>query len=604
MMTNPEIVRKLRAMAAACQMLGENRFKIIAYERAADSIEHLTIEVKDLWDDGKLGQIPGVGRGIAFYLDELLRTGRVGHFDTVMKKVPEAAFPLLSVPGIGPKKAYRLVKALGLKRRQTALSDLEQAAKAGTIATLDGFGETSQEDILSAIAMCKRGAVKENRLELVAADVIAHAVIAHLGKLSEVETIDVLGSLRRRTATIGDIDIAAATRKPQRVIAHFLAYPHEKIIDQGPRGATLLLHNGRQVDLRVQDPREYGTLLQYFTGSKNHNIRLREYANSMGLSLNEYGIQTIVEGGSQKTGSVQTYCTEEAVYHAMGLPWIPPELREDKGEIVAARRKQLPNLVEAGDIRGDVHIHTDFQFVSSHDLGTDHLHTYLDRAHALGYGYIGVSDHNPSVTTQSQKQIIDIMKRRKAYYEHQYSSWSKKVSKNGKSGGLPNIFIMCEVDIQPEGSLALPEQAFEYVDAVVVSIHSSFTQRRVLTTRRVIAALISHPKVRIFGHPTGRLLMKREGIEIDWNEVFAVCREHDIALEINANPGRLDLPDTIVFDARNTRVKFCINTDSHAASSLDLMGYGVAVARRGWCEKRDIVNTMEYTEFKNWLVKN
>ena len=589
-MTNLEIATLLRKIAAAYQILDENRFKIIAYDRAGDSIEHLTSEAKDLWDNGKLGEIPGVGEGIAHYLDELFRTGRVKHFDDVMARVPEGVFPLLSVPGLGPKKAFKLVKELGLAHANDVVAGLEKAAKAGKIASIEGFGEKSQEDILSSIATYKRGQIKENRMELPIADGIAQEVMAHLKKHPSVVRVDVLGSLRRQVSTIGDIDIAAATKKPEDVVKHFLTYPCQKLVEQGQSGATILLHNGRQVDLRVQKPDAYGAMLQYFTGSKHHNIKLRTFALEEGLSLNEHGIKRI------KTGSTQEYATEEAFYEAIKLPWIPPELREDKGEIEAAQAGKLPKLVEILDIKGDLHIHTSYNLESSHDLGVDSLGDHLTKAAELGYEYIGLSDHNPSITNHTEDQIVDIMKRRKDKYEQLYSSWVQKVSK-------PKIFIMCEVDILPDGKLALPEKAFEYVDAVIVSVHSSFTQEKQHMTDRIVKAVNSYPKVRILGHPTGRLLLKREGLDADWGSVFAACKKQDVALEINAYPSRLDLPDDLVFDAVRLGLRFCINTDSHAVDQMELMKYGVAVARRGWAQTRDIVNTMGYNEFKKWLTK-
>ncbi len=584
-LTNLELAELLRKVAAAYQILNENRFKIIAYERAADSIEHLTSDARDLWDEGKLSDVPGIGEGISHYLDELFRSGHVRHFDEVMKRVPAAVFPLLLVPGIGPKKAYRLVTEFGFKSANTVISDLEKLCTSGKVAPLEGFGEKSQQVMLSSIALFKKGLVKENRMELPQADAIAQDVISFLKKFENIEEIDVLGSLRRQVSTIGDIDIAVATKKPDAVIAHFVMYPHHKLIEKGSTGASLLLHNGRQVDLRVQEPESYGAMLQYFTGSKNHNIKLRSYGLAKGKSLNEYGVKDV------KTGSIRSFHTEEAFYRELGLPWIAPELREDMGEIEAAQEGKLPHLVEPGDIKGDLHIHTNYNLETSHDLGADPLRAYLDRAEKLRYEYIGMSDHNPSVTKHTVSQIVGIMKRRKEYYDRQ-------------SQGKPvYAFVLCEVDIQPDGTLALPTEAFAYVDAVVVSIHSSFTQPKAVMTKRIITALTAHPKVRIFGHPTGRLLTKREGVELDWKEVFAVCKERDIALEINAHPERLDLPDTIVYDARKSGLRFCINTDSHAALEMRLMRYGVSVARRGWCEKRDIVNSLEYNDVREWLLK-
>jgi DNA polymerase (family 10) len=590
-MTNQELAQLLRKVAAAYQILNENRFKIIAYDRAADSIEHLTGEVKDYWEKGKLGDIPGVGQGISMYLDELFRTGHVEHFDDLMTKIPASVFLLLLVPGLGPKKAYRLVKELGLTNEKTVIADLEKAAKSHKIAVMEGFGQKSEADILVNLDTYKRGAIKENRMALPLADAVAEEVIAFIQKGGHVEKIDKLGSLRRQVSTIGDIDLAVATTKPEEVTNHFVTYPHQKLVEKGPGGASLLLHNGRQVDMRVQDPKKYGAMLQYFTGSKNHNIQLRELALSKGLSLNEYGIKHV------KTGKVASYETEEAFYKAVGLPWIPPELREDRGEIDAALKKSLPDLPELSDIKGDLHMHTSYDLKSSHDVGRNTIHEHLDHALELGYEYIGISDHNPSTGKHSAKEIAEIMKKRQEFYIKEADTWNAKHKKH------VGVFVMCEVDISPDGKLALPKEAFDYVDAVVVSLHSSFTQDRKTVTDRIIHAFEAHPKVRIFGHPTGRLLGSREGVNADWTEVFKAAKEHEIALEINSYPDRLDLPDAMVFDALKAGVKFTIDTDAHAVEHMDLMRYGISVARRGWAQKDDIRNTLGYNEFKKWILK-
>lgn len=590
-MTNLEIAELLRRVAASYEILGENRFRIIAYERAADSIEHLTSELKDYWDDKKLREIPGVGDTLASHLDELFRTSRSKHFDSVMAKLPSAVFQLLLVPGIGPKKAYKLVTELKLKSERTVIDDLKKAAIAHKIAPIEGFGEKSEDLILTNIEIYRKGQIKENRMVLPLADAIALDIIAFLKEMPSATHVDALGSLRRQVATIGDIDIAVATTKPNEMISHFLTYPHQEIIEEGPTGASLRLHNGRQVDLRVQRPELYGAMLQYFTGSKNHNIALRSFALSHGLSVNEYGIKHV------SSGKVDEFASEEAFYKALGLSFIPPELREDKGEIEASRKGTVPHLVDLSDIKGDLHIHTDYDLEPSHDLGASTFSDYLDLAAALGYEYIGINDHNPSIANHSEKQIIEIMKRRKEAYEHKYTSWEKKTHKR------VHYILMCEVDILPDGKLALPDVAFEYVDAVIVALHSSFAQERKTVTRRIVTALEGNPKVRILGHPTARLLGKREEVDADWQAVFEACKVHDIAVEINAHPERLDLPDVLVYDAVKEKLKFCLGTDAHAAEGMYLMRYGVSVARRGWATKHDIVNCLGYNEFKKWLNK-
>jgi DNA polymerase (family 10) len=590
-MTNLEIGELLRKIAAAYQILGENRFKIIAYERAADSIEHLTSEIKDLWDDGKLDEIPGVGATLVKHLDELFRTGKVEHFDQILGKLPQSVYPLLKVPGIGPKKAYKLVTQLNLASAETVIDDLAAAALSHKIAGFEGFGEKSEADILAGIELFKKGSVKQNRMVLPEADSIVQELIGYLQKGPKLARVDVLGSLRRGVSTIGDIDIAVQTENPEPVIENFVKFPHQKIIEKGPAGASLLLTNGHQVDMRVQTSKAYGAMLQYFTGSKNHNIKLRSYALEKGFSLSEYGIKNV------KTGKLTQVADEIDFYKTIGLKWIPPELREDRGEIEADRKNLLPDLVALADIKGDLHIHTSYDLKPSHDLGSNTLEEYLSMADSLSYEYIAISDHNPSTGDHDSQQICDIMKRRKDYYDQIYYSYTKSTH------GVKKLFIMLEVDIQPDGELALPDKAFQYVDAVIVSVHSSFQQDRDAMTKRVIKALTANPKVRIMGHPTGRLLGRREGYELDWPEIFSVVKKHNIALEINAHPMRLDLPDALVFDAVKNRIPLCIDTDSHDTSSMSLMKYGVTVARRGWATKNDIINTLGYNEFTRWLLK-
>lgn len=590
--SNLEIAAMMKKMMVAYQILDENRFKIIAYERASDSIEHLSREVSDYYKDGTLTDIPGVGSTIVGHLEELFKTGKIDHFDKTLAKVPSAVFPLLLIPGVGPKKAAKLVEHFHFKNEKTVIADLEKVAKKGQIADLDGFGEKSEKDILGSIALYRLGAVKEERITLDAADGIAGAIIEHLLSDKSIKKADVLGSLRRRAPTIGDIDIAIETTKPQKAIDHFLMYPHKKLIERGPTGASVLLSNGRQVDLRVCEHAIYGSMLQYFTGSKQHNIGLRTYALSKGMSLSEYGIK---KTGAKK--EIVTFSEERDFYEYLGMDHVPPELREDRGEIAAAIAHKLPSLVKVGDMKGDFHIHTSFNIEPSHDLGVDSIETILDSAADRNYEYIGISDHNPSVGNHTEKEIISIMEKRQMFYHSHHDVWEKKHKK--KIG----LFVMMEVDIQPDGTLALPTGAFDFVDGVIISVHSSFRLDRKDMTTRLLKALHSHPKVRIFGHPTARLLTKREGFDADWKQVFSEVKDLGVALEINAHPFRLDLPDRLVYEARNLDISFTIDSDAHAVGDLANMPYGVSVARRGWCTERDIINTRPVSEIETWMKK-
>lgn len=576
-MTNLEIAALLRKISAAYTILGENRFKIIAYDNAATSVEHATSELKDLWDDGKLNTIPGLGPNIISHLDEIFKTGRSKHFEQVLGKINPAIFLLLDIPGIGPKKAEKLVTALKIK----SVVDLERAAKNHRIAPIESFGAKSEQDILSNIERFKKGAIKQMRMVLPQADAIADEIIEYLG----VKT-DKLGSLRRRVATIGDIDLAVATNKPREVIERFVAYPKKvSLIEQGPTGASILLASGRQADLRVAKPDEYGAMLQYFTGSKYHNIRLRDYALKKGESLNEYGIKNL------KTKKLKRYSTEEEFYKSLGLDYIPPELREDSGEVEAALHHQLPKLVELIDIKGDLQIHSNFDMETSHDSGANTIEDIRSMGEKLGYDYVGITDHNPSVSKHNLNQIVDKMTSQKSHIEH-----LNKSSKNTR------IISLLEVDISTGGSLPLPQEALDTLDGCLVSIHSSFSMDKEAMTKRVLVGL-SNPVARILAHPTGRLLEEREGFELDWEQVFDFCLKHDKALEINAHPSRLDLSDTLVREAVKHGVKLSLGTDSHQRVDMVNMKYGVAVARRGWAQSGDIVNTWKYDKILTWLHK-
>jgi len=589
-MTNQEIAKLLRNIATAYFIKDDKkyRFQTLAYQRAADAIESTSTQVKDLIQDDELEKLPGIGPSIQAHLLELIKTGTVEYFESILKDIPQAVFPLLDVPGFGPKKAYRLVTTFSLENPKTVIKDIEKIAKQGKIAPLDGFGEKSEQDILRGIAEFGKGVGKATRMALPYAAEIAEKLISYLKKSEEVIEAEPLGSLRRMRSTVGDIDMAVATKHPEKVIEHFIAYPYkDRIIEKGELGASLILSGGQQVDLLTQPPQRFGSLLQHFTGSKNHNIALRELALKKGYSLSERGMKKESRDGKE----ILEFKTEESFYKFLGMDWIPPEIREDKGEIERALKHDLPNLVELKDMKGDLHIHSAYPIEPSHDMGQTSMEDMLVKAKRLGYEYLGFSEHNPNLSKHSKSDIYSIMAKRKDKIEH--ISLSKKYIR---------VINLLETDILPSGELAMDDKALEYVDGTIVSIHSNFGMDMNKMTRRVLKGL-SHPKAKILAHPTGRLINSRNGYELDWEKIFEFASANDKAIEINSFPERLDLPDTLIYEAIKYGVKFVINTDSHHEKHMDLMKYGVSVARRGWAQKHDILNTLSYNDFITWLNK-
>lgn len=634
-MNNREVARLFREVAAAYEIKGEDRFKIRAYEDAADSIERAGSEVRDLWEQGKLDNIPGIGTSLSQHLDELMRTGKVGHFNQVFKHLPMGMFPLLDITGIGPKTAYALAKHLGLTKEESAVSRFREAIRKGKVAEIEGFGADSQSQFLKAINEYER---REDRMLLPIATELAERVIAHLSKtLGKGVRIEPLGSLRRRCATVGDVDIAIATSDAPHAIQTFTAFPEwREVLASGKTAARAIHRSDRQVDLKIEPPERFGSLLAHFTGSKEHNVALRELALEKGLSVSEHGITKLTNEQMHKRANkkadkltngqiekstnrqLKTFKTEEEFYTFLGLQWIPPELRENRGEIEAALRQDqvvqtasapslseelptslqtrggkhdgLPKLIELTDIRGEFHIHSDINVEPSYDLGTSSLRDLCNAAKKLGYEYIAISDHNPSVSRHTEKQVVDIVKRRNEEID-------RFVEKNRPS---VHLFKSMEIDILPDGRRALPDAALDLLDFSIVSIHSNFSEEPAKQTARVLRAL-DHPKVKIFGHPTSRQLLEREGVDYDWEKIFTFCQKKGIFMEVNANPQRLDLPDLLIKDAIRHGVKLVINTDSHHESHLSFIRYGVDMARRGWAEKKDIVNTVGYNQVRKLM---
>lgn len=576
-MTNGELAELLRAVAASYQIDNEakNKFKTIAYNKAADAIEHLGMEAKDIFKEGNLDDVSGIGPSIAEHLAEIFKTGQSEHFGKILRGIPKAALELLQIEGIGPKKAYRLAQELNLPEKNT-LEALKNLAEKGEIAKMPGFGEESQNDILTAI-----GEYREKppaRMLLSTAEEYANNIIEWMKKEKAVERIDKLGSLRRKAPTIGDIDLSAATDKPEAVIERFVNYQNKvRVINKGEKSASLLLPGNVRADLKVESTKTYGALLQHFTGSKYHNVALREYSLKKGMSLSEHGIKI--------NGKLTSIEDEEKFYKKLGMAWIPPELREGIGEIEAAIKGKLPKLIELKDIKGDLQMHSSYDIETSHDVGVSSMEELILKARELNYEYIAFTEHNPSQRGHNHTQINDILKRKREKVTHVNTR-----EKNFRA------FNSLEIDMLPDGRLPVDNEGLENLDFALVSIHSSFKQPREEMTKRVLAAL-SHSKVKIFAHPTARLLEKREGVELNWEKIFDFCLKSNKWIEINADPHRLDLPDFLIRDAVKLGVKLTLGTDSHHAEGLDNMRYGVAMARRGWATKNNIVNTLSLQEF-------
>lgn len=560
----------------------------MAYENAADAVEHLTREIYDIWQEGRLRQVQGIGDIIADSLSEYFKKGYSHHFREVKKGIPETVFELMKVSSIGPKKAYKLVKALSLTNVKNTYKDLRKKGLQGAIAKIPTFGKKSEEAILTAIDTFLAKGKGQERMPLPYADRLAQDIASYLKKNKDIERIDILGSLRRRTATIGDIDIAVICKRgsEKNVVDYFLRYPKKVIVDNaGEKKASIIVIPHVRIDLRVQEEKTYGSMLQYFTGSKEHNIKLREYALKKNYSLSEYGIKDL----RTKKKNLYDFSNEKSFYNFLGLQYISPEIREGGSEIEVARNKELPTLIKLHNIKGDFHTHSDYDLKPSHDLGHSSYEELIKKAEELEHEYIGFSDHNPKQAGLKNEEIVLILKKRK---DHIRKTLRKKTNLD--------YYIGLEVDILPNGNIAFPRDAFPYIDYLIVSVHSVFRMDITSMTQRILRAL-EYPKVKILGHPTGRLLGKREGCELNWNKVFERCRKKNIALEINSWPERLDLPDSLVYDAKKSGCKFIINSDAHATFHMDNLQYGVSVARRGWLTKHDIINSKSKKIITDWI---
>jgi len=570
--SNREVIDMLKEILAAMEVKNYNNFRIRAYQNAISILENLTVSIQDLWENKRLGEIPGIGSGIEEHLNEFFLEGKVAEFEEIKKGLPEGMFSLIGLRGIGAKRAYKLSMAFKLLDRENALEKLKEAAEQKKIRNLEGFGEKIEKAILEAIEEQKMTKNKKVRFLLPQAEEIVERIMNFMKGCDAVIDIEVCGSFRRKNATIGDLDIPVSTNKPSEVLDYFLKFPEIKeVLVVGDKKASVVLSNEIQVDLRVSTPQAYGSMLQYFTGSKQHNILLRNYALSMGMSLSEYGIK--------KDGKLKEFSDEKSFYNELGLSYIPPEIRNGDFEIEAAKEGKLPDLIKLEDIKGDIHFHT----IASDGVNT--LEEMIEEAKKLGYQYIGVSDHAPSIQSRGLGTVLKIV-----------SDTRKKINDINSSQTDIKVLFGYEVNILVDNSLGLPDDILKDLDFVIAGIHTAFGQDKETVTKRLISA-IENPYVRVISHPSGRLLNERDPADPDWRKIFSAARDNGVILEINAQPQRLDLPDDLAKSAMEWGVDLIINSDAHSTREFSFMRYGVDNARRGWVQKDNVINTLAYDKF-------
>jgi DNA polymerase (family X) len=576
---NPEIARVLEEIADILEIQSANPFRIRAYRNAVRTVESLTTPLRK-WVEEKrqLTDLPGIGKEMGNHIREMVETGTLGFRDELLADVPRSLIELMRLPNLGPKKAKRVYDELKIG----SVDELEAAAKSGLIAALPGFGAKSQEKILAGIVEYRQHG---SRFLLPAAERLVEPLLAYLRETPEFERLEVAGSYRRRKETIGDIDLLAVASQPVPVMERFRGYPQvDKILNAGDTKSTVVLGSGLQVDLRVVPAECYGAALVYFTGSKEHNVKLRRRAVEKGLRISEYGVfRSEREQASGDVGSVEGECIagrEEAdVYATVGLPWIPPELREDRGEIEAATAGRLPDLIQVEDLRGDLHMH------STWSDGKSSIEEMVTACAAHGYEYMVISDHSKALAMTGG---LDAYRLRLQWKEI-----------DGIRARHPEIRILraMEVDILGDGSLDLDDEMLAGLDLVLVSIHSRFDLPSAQQTERVLKAL-EHPEVNIFCHPTARQINRRKPVEMDLDLILRRAAELGVAVEANSSPHRLDLKDTHLKLARELGCKIVIDTDAHHTRELDQIRYGVEQARRAGLTAGDVLNTLPFEAFQ------
>lgn len=567
-MKNREISEIFEKIGDILEFKGDSSFRVNAYRKVARVLQDLTEDIEVIHQEGRLRSIPGVGWGIAKKIAEYLDTGKMTKYEKVRKGVPDELIRLLGIPGMGPKTVALVYQKLGIED----IESLEKTVQEGRLRDLPGLGARKEENILRGIKLMREAG---KRISLGVALPLVERIVDDLKRRAKVSQVYPAGSLRRMKETVGDIDILATGTDGGRIIAAFTSGPGVRdLLASGETKGSIIAEAGIQVDLRVVPQASYGSALQYFTGSKAHNIHLREIAKSRGMKISEYGIFR----GEERLGGER----EEDIYSTLGLSFIPPELREDRGEIEAAQEGKIPGLVEDGQIKGDLHVH------SKWSDGTASIEGIALKAREMGYEYIAICDHSQSLKFAGGVSVEDM-----------YRKLEEIERLNRKVEGI-RILSGTEVDIKTDGSLDYPDELLERLDLVVAAIHTGFKQPEELITRRMVSGL-ENPNVDIIAHPTGRLISSREGYSVDLGKVFSVAAEMGVALEINAYYDRLDLNDITCRRAKEQGIKLSIGTDAHHIDQLWMMRLGIAVAKRGWLGPDQLLNTWPLERLLAWL---
>jgi len=566
---NARVASILEEVADLLELKEGTFFQVRAYRRVAKEVQSLTEDIKEMYVRGHLDQVPGVGKAIHDKIVEIVRTGELQYLNDLRNEFPAGLLQVMQVPDVGPKTAGRLYKEL----KVTNLQDLKAAAEQHRIRMLKGFGERTEENILKGIRYLES---RQGRMLLGYAYPRGRALEQHMREQG-FELVSLGGSLRRMKETIGDIDILVGSSEPSKAMDAFVSYPQTaEVMLRGETKTSIRLQDGVQVDLRVVEPSSYGAALQYFTGSKEHNVRMRTLANELGYKVNEYGVFRLSDGG-RTAGE-----TEEGVYEILGLQWMPPEMREDRGELDLARKQQVPRAVTLSDICGDLHTH------SEASDGVDSVEAMAVAAEARGYEYLAITDHSHSLTVGnglSAERLLESM-------EH--------VRKVNESHPSLRLLVGTEVEIDEKGGLDYPPKLLEELDIVVAAVHSRFKMSPQEMTERLVTA-VSNENVNILAHPTGRIIGEREGYSFDMERVMQAAKDNGVALEVNSFPERLDLNDVQCAMARERGVTVSIDTDAHNVRQLDYMLYGVATAKRGWVPPELVLNALPWDALRRRL---